>query len=157
MAEPFHAPFFVRVGNRMVGTLVRAGVPIGNTVLLTVRGRKSGQSYTNPVTILKQEENRYLIAAYGVTSWVRNLRAAGAGTLRHARRTEAIVATELSPQEAAPVLKYGLNMGPSFLRRYFDAKPASPLQDFEREAVHHPVFQIRTAPGAGSGDGGAAG
>jgi deazaflavin-dependent oxidoreductase (nitroreductase family) len=150
MAATEHAPGFIRVANRMVSTLVRVGMPFGNTVLLTVRGRKSGKSYTNPVTILKQNGNRYIIAAYGMTSWVRNLRAAGEGTLKHARRTEAIVVTELPPQEAAPILKHGLQTGPSILRRYFDVTPTSPLEDYAREAEQHPVFQIHTAPAAGS-------
>jgi len=70
----------------------------------------------------------------------------GEGTLRHARRTEAIVVTELPPQEAAPILKYGLATGPSILRRYFDITPTSTLDDYAREAEQHPVFQIHPAP-----------
>jgi deazaflavin-dependent oxidoreductase (nitroreductase family) len=153
MTTTVRIPFFVRLGNRMMRLLVGAGVPFGNTVLLTVCGRKSGQSYTNPVTILKQDGNRYIIAAYGMTSWVRNLRAAGEGTIKHARRTEAIVAKELSLEEAAPVLKYGLTVGPSILRRYFDVTPSSSLQDFTREAQRHPVFQILPAPAKAHAEG----
>jgi deazaflavin-dependent oxidoreductase (nitroreductase family) len=145
MATTVRVPSFVRLANRMMRLLVSIGLPFGNTVLLTVRGRKSGQSYINLVTILKQDGQRYIIAAYGVTSWVRNLRAAGERTLKHARGTEAIVATELPPKAAAPILKYALTIGPSVLHRYFDITPSSPLQDFEREVLKHPVFQIHPA------------
>jgi deazaflavin-dependent oxidoreductase (nitroreductase family) len=146
MAETVRPPFFVILGNRMVGMLVRSGLPFGNTVLLTVRGRKSGKTYTNPVTILNQDGNRYVIAAFGVTSWVRNLRASGAGTIKHARRTEAVVATELPPEEAAPVLRYALEVAPAILHRNFDVTQSSSLEEFAREAKHHPVFQLRPAP-----------
>ncbi len=148
MSATEHAPGFIRVANRMVRALVGSGISFGNTVLLTVRGRKSGKTYTNPVTILKQNGNRYIIAAYGLTNWVRNLRAAGEGTLKHSRHTEAIVVTELPPEEAAPILKHGLATGPSILRRYFDITPTSTLDDYAREAEQHPVFQIHTAPDA---------
>ena len=51
---------------------------------------------------------------------------------------------ELSPEEAAPILKNTLGGGGSFTRDYFDLTPDSSLQDFERETLHHPVFLVQS-------------
>ena len=75
MQKTVRVPGFVRVGNAVVMTLTRLGVPLGAMALLTVRGRKSGQPRTTPVAVIEQDGDRYLIAAYGIVDWVRNLRA----------------------------------------------------------------------------------
>lgn len=153
MAETYRIPVpsFVRLANRLTRLLVRANInvgPMGQTWLLTVRGRKSGQPRTTPVTIVEVDGRRYLFAPYGVVDWVRNLRAAGEGTLGHGRRIESFTAVELTPQQAAPVMKASFAMVPSVVRRFFDVKPKSSLEDFEREAERHPVFELKTAAGA---------
>jgi len=124
-------------------TLLRAGVNMGTTSLLTVRGRTSGQPHTVPVILIEQDGQSFLVAPYGVVQWVRNLRVAGTATITRGRHSEAISVTELPAQEAAPVLKQYLLKVPT-VRSYFDATPDSPLEAFEREAPRHPVFQITT-------------
>jgi hypothetical protein len=84
------------------------------------------------------------MASYGAVNWVRNLRAAGKATLTLGRHAEAIQTLELAPEEAAPILKNTLGGGGSFTRDYFNVTKESSLQDFEREAVHHPVFLIQS-------------
>jgi hypothetical protein len=59
--------------------MVRAGVKVGPIHLLAVRGHKSGQPRTNPEAVVEQNGKRYLVAAFGVVNWVRNLRAASWG------------------------------------------------------------------------------
>jgi deazaflavin-dependent oxidoreductase (nitroreductase family) len=145
MAKTFRPNFGIRLGNWFATRAVRAGLKIGIIYLLTVRGRKSGQPRTTPVAILEQNGQRYLIAAYGIVDWVRNLRAAGGGTLTRGRRDEAITVVELAPEEAALILKKNIWAGPSFLRQYFDVTPDSSLQEYAREAVRHPVFQVHRA------------
>jgi hypothetical protein len=49
---------------------------MGNTSLLTVRGRQSGKPVQTPVSIFVQDQQRSLIVPSGVVNWVRNLRAA---------------------------------------------------------------------------------
>src|SRR5947209_2838401 len=143
MAKTLHLNFADRMGDALVMTLLRAGVKIGTTSLLTVCGRKSGQPHTVPVTLVEQDGQRWLVAPYGVVQWVRNIRAAGTATLTRGRRSEAISVTELPAQEAAPVLKQYL-LQVAVVRPYFDVTKDSPLEDFEREAPRHPVFQITT-------------
>ena len=72
-----------RVGNAVVSVLARAG--IGPFWLLTTRGRKTGRTYTNPVTLVEENERRWLVAPYGAVSWVHNARAAGRVTIRRGR------------------------------------------------------------------------
>ena len=144
MSKTLHLNFSDRMGDALITTLLRAGVKIGTTSLLTVRGRKSGQPHTVPVTLVEQDGQCWLVAPYGVVQWVRNIRAAGTATLTRCRRSEAISVTELPAQEAAPVLKQYLLQVSAGVRSYIDATKDSPLEDFEREAPLHPVFQITT-------------
>ena len=144
MAKKFQATFGVRFGNRILMTLLRAGFGISNMTLLTVRGRKSGQLRTNPVSIVEIDGKRWLSTPYGDVNWVRNLRAAGEATLTRRRRSERVSATEQSAHDAAPILKHILGIAPAFLLPYYDVTPTSSLEDFERDAVHHPVFLLET-------------
>src|SRR6266566_5803927 len=148
MAKPYHVNFADRVENALITMLLHAGVKMGTTSLLTVRGRTSGQPHTVPVILVEQDGERFLVAPYGVVQWVRNLRAAGTATLTRGRRSETISVTELPAQQAAPVLKQYLLLPVSAgVRSYFDATKDSPLEAFEREAARHPVFQITTVEG----------
>jgi deazaflavin-dependent oxidoreductase (nitroreductase family) len=142
MAKTYHVNFADRMENALILLLLRAGVKMGTTSLLTVRGRTSGQPHTVPVILVEQDGQRFLVAPYGVVQWVRNLRAAGTATLTRGRRSEAISVTELEAKEAAPVLKQYLVHVSGGVRSYFDARKDSPLEAFEREALRHPVFQI---------------
>ena len=144
MAKTFRPPLFLRLGNAIMTFLLRSGVRVNTTTLLTVRGRKSGQPRTTPVTLIKYDGQRWLIAPFGAVDWVRNLRAAGEATLTRGRRSEHVSAVEVNAQEAAPVLKQGLAIAPSLVRERFDVTPESSLADFEREAPRHPVFLLKS-------------
>lgn len=118
-------------------------VASGTVAQLTVRGRKSGQPYTIPVAILERNGKRYIVASFGIVNWVQNLRVMGQATITRELHSEAIKLVELTPTEAAPILKESLMKGTSLVRRCFKVTPTSPLQEFEREALEHPVFQLR--------------
>lgn len=142
MVKTYHVNFADRVEMVLLTVLLRAGVKMGTTSLLTVCGRKSGRPHTVPVVLVEQDGQRWLVAPYGVVQWVRNIRAAGTATLTRGRRSETISVTELPAQEAAPVLKQYLSHVSGEVRSYFDAAKDSPMEAFEREAPRHPVFQI---------------
>jgi deazaflavin-dependent oxidoreductase (nitroreductase family) len=142
MAKIYHVGPAVRISNGIVAALLRRGVKIGRNTLLTVPGRKSGKPRTTPVTILEWNGERWLQSPFGDVNWVRNLRAAGRATLTRGRRVEPISVVELSPTEAARVLKGTLASYPSLIKGYFDVTPESPLEDFEREAPRHPLFRV---------------
>lgn len=63
-------------------------------------------------------------------------------SLRRGRRSEQVTATELSAEEAAPVLRAYLERVP-VTRPYFDVGVTSPLEAVVAEAHRHPVFALR--------------
>lgn len=150
MATASQVPAFVRLGNLLTKTLLRAGIKVVGpnkvpTYLLTVRGRTSGQPRTTPIVVIEQDRKRYLLAPFGVVDWVRNLRAAGEATLTRGRRTEALQATELPSGEARLVLQRGLADGsiPSFLVKFFEITTESSPEELEQAAGRHPVFLLQ--------------
>jgi len=150
MATASQVPTFVRLGNLLTKTMLRAGIKVVGpnkvpTYLLTVRGRKSGQPRTTPIVVIEQERKRYLLAPFGVVDWVRNLRVAGEATLTRGHRTEALRALELPSGEASLVLKRGLADGsiPSFLVKYFEITTKSSPEELEAAAERHPVFLLQ--------------
>lgn len=149
MRQPFHMTGGLRVASMTLSILVRLGLPVGPSVLLSVRGRKSGKVHTIPVALVENSGARFLVAAFGEVNWVRNLRAAGEAHLRRRRRTEPIGVVELGVREAAPILQQFLRESQrvSFIKPYFRVTPHSSLADFEQEALYHPVFRIVSTKG----------
>ena len=150
MTTATHVPTVVRLGNLFTRPLLRAGVKLSGfghpMYLLTVRGRKSGEPRTTPLVVIEQDGRRYVAAGYGIVDWVRNLRAAGEAILTRGRRHEKVQAVELPSGEAALVLRRTLTGNlPSFLTDSYGITADSPLEDIERAALNHPVFELRSA------------
>ncbi len=148
-AKSSRVPFSARMMNPIVKSLLRMGVPMPPTILLTVLGRKSGKPHTTPVGLFELDGRRYLFSTFGESNWVHNLRKSGEATLRRGRRREAVVAVELTPEEAARVLKGA--MTPYFekrlmarqLRSYYHVTPDSLPNEWNDAAKHHPVFEVQ--------------
>ncbi len=152
MGGSHHSP---RLLGRVVKVLLRAGVPIrilGNPVfLLTVRGRTTGQPRTTLVDLYEGDGRSFLVASHGESDWVRNLRAAGEGTLRRGGSLRAFTAVVLTPEAAGSVLKEVL--GPRLsdarqgfvLRRALGVAPDASLEDFIHLAGRCPVFELDIA------------
>jgi deazaflavin-dependent oxidoreductase (nitroreductase family) len=141
MAWKYRLGLWRRVVNWLIRALLRLGMSPPHTYLLTVRGRKTGQPYSTPVTLVEKDADRWLVAPYGEVGWVRNARAAGQVTLMRGRRLEAVKILELSAEATAPVLREYLAQVP-VVRPFFDVTPQSSLRDFAAEASRHPVFRI---------------
>jgi len=142
MTKTYRVTPFVRMTNLFTTAVVRTRLHMGKMALLTVAGRKSGVPRTVPVAIMERDGQRYLIGAFGEVNWVRNLRAAGEATLTRGGVTEHVAAVEVTPDEAAPILKENVSSAPAFVRAYFETTPESSLADFAREAQQHPVFRL---------------
>ena len=150
MATTNQLPMFVRIGNAVTMTLLRAGVKLvgpflffGNypMYLLTVRGRKSGQPRTVAIAIMQRNGKRYVGSPYGLVDWVRNLRAAGEALLTRGWRSETIRATEVHPTEAALVIREEIRAGNPFIR-FYGVTAESSQAELERAAVSHPLFLL---------------
>jgi deazaflavin-dependent oxidoreductase (nitroreductase family) len=124
---------------------------MGPNVLLTVRGRKTGEPRTFPVAILKTDGREYLFSAFGDVSWVHNLRAAATATIRHGRRTRTVTATELAPPEAAVVLEAGLQsimrvpLIGAMIAGWYGIGRRSTVDDYVDAARRHPAFELQDA------------
>jgi deazaflavin-dependent oxidoreductase (nitroreductase family) len=149
VSAPQRVSFGVRTASALIGRLLALGVPLGPLVLLTVRGRASGQPRTTPVALLEREDQRWLVATFGEVNWTRNLRAAGEATLGRGRRRERVVARQLAPEAAGSVLHAALAphaaawMIAVVLRRLLGVAPDAPLDTLIDRARRHPVFELR--------------
>jgi deazaflavin-dependent oxidoreductase (nitroreductase family) len=141
MAARYRPSTWRRLLNQLVRALLWVGLGPRRTYLLTVRGRRSGRSYSTPVTLVEEGGRRWLVAPYGEVNWVRNARAARRVTLSRGRHAETVAIAELGPEESAPVLKRYLTEVP-ITRPYFEVRPDSPLDAFRAEAPQHPVFHL---------------
>jgi deazaflavin-dependent oxidoreductase (nitroreductase family) len=120
--------------------MVRLGL-MPHTYLLQVRGARTGELRTTPVTLVEEEAGRWLVAPYGERPWVRNVRATGGGHLSRGGRRVPVRFEEVGPQEAAPVLqRYWRDV--RVTRPHFDVGPTPELADFQRVAAGHPVFRV---------------
>lgn len=143
-------PFFVPLFNPIARRLLRVGLPLGPNALLTVTGRKTGQPRSTPVAVVDLGERRWVIGTFGEVNWVRNLRAAGQATITSNRRSQPVIAVELSIPEAtaffrdtlAPyVRRIPLGLGRVILGSLLGASDL--LADPEVAAHRHPVFELR--------------
>jgi deazaflavin-dependent oxidoreductase (nitroreductase family) len=128
------------VGDAVTSRFVRLGL-VPSTWLLTTRGRRSGLPRTNPATLVEHDGRRWLVAPYGVVSWVHNVGADPRVLLRRGLARRVCVVREASAEEAGPVLQRYLRLSRP-TRPYFTATPDSPVADFVAEADRHPVFEL---------------
>ncbi|OLL73725.1 hypothetical protein Ae168Ps1_2109c [Pseudonocardia sp. Ae168_Ps1] len=130
--------------NPLVAGLTRLGIPLAGSAVLGVRGRRSGEVRTVPVTPMRLDGARYLVAARGETQWVRNLRVAGEAEVTVGRRSERVTATELTdPAAVVPVLREYLRRWAWEVGAFFDGVGADFSDEELATAAHrHPVFVL---------------
>src|ERR1700730_2547275 len=145
MTQQFYYSLVFKVGNLFTRTLLTFGVSFNGSALITVPGRKTGVPHSTPISMIEFGGQRYVQSPFGSVQWVRNLRAAGKATLSWGRRHETVIATELSPEQAAPVIKSMLAHAPKMIQEYFDVTAESSLEDVIRDAPNHAVFAVHPA------------
>jgi deazaflavin-dependent oxidoreductase (nitroreductase family) len=133
----------MKASNAIVGFLVDTlGLNLKGAEVLEVRGRKTGEPHRVPVNPVMVDGVRYLFAPRGETTWVKNIRVSGEGTLHKGRRSTRIRVEEVANDEK-----------PSIIRAYLDrwgwqvgnlvAAPKNATDEQLREiAPNHPVFRI---------------
>ena len=132
--------------NKALALLPRFGLGVWGARTLAVRGRKSGEWKTVVVNLLSLEGERYLVAPRGQTQWVRNIRAAGGGELRLARRAEPFTVTELPDEDKLPVLRRYLERWGWEVGQFFEGVTKDATDEQLSEiAPGFPVFHINRA------------
>ena len=146
-------PRIVPMLNPFIRRLLGLGLPMGPRrtplVLLTVKGRKSGEPRTTPVNVFHRGDQHFVFGTFGETDWVRNLRAAGEAILTERGRQVPVEAVELSVEDGAPVLRDLLEpllktpLAARVLPRFYRVTPGAPLAAYVAEAQRHPIFELR--------------
>src|SRR4051812_9049963 len=135
--------FTRKVFNPLVARLTKWGLSVKGSRVLEVRGRTSGEIRTTVVNLLTVDGVRYLVAPRGETQWVRNVRAAGSGTLRVGRRREAFTPIELADDVKPAIIRAYLKPWAWEVGRFFEGLTAE-SSDAEIAAVApgFPVFRV---------------
>ena len=141
MAKTFRKTPVQRVGNVFMTRMILLGVGGKGMTLLSVPDEQSGGMQSTPVTVIDHGSDRWLVAPYGVTRWVRNARAAGWVELRRGRRRERVSVVEVGPDDGAPVLREYVQRV-AMVRAYVDVDPDGPDEAFAAQVPTHPVFRI---------------
>ena len=130
-----------RLMNSIFGTMVRLGL-IPGAHLMSVPGRRSGKMQTIPLFVLRYEEQRWLVAGFAKSDWVKNLRVSGWCELFHDRMTERVEVIEIEDSETqATVLREFVRKAPGASRGYTINHDA-PLEEYKAIAPEHPVFRV---------------
>jgi deazaflavin-dependent oxidoreductase (nitroreductase family) len=123
---------------RLNVAFLRRGLSVGSQHLLSVRGRKSGVERTTPVSLVTVQGNRYIVAAFAEADWVKNVRAAGTGSLSRGRNQEAVRLVELPEAERGPILRAFLTQVRGGVQFFDSADPGSVVAS----AGRYPVFRL---------------
>ena len=83
------------------------------------------------MAVLEVDGRRFLIGAYGHVIWVRNLRAAGEGTIEVGHKAAPIKAVELTPAEVAAFFRDILAP--------FVSRQSAPARFFARRLLRQPI------------------
>ena len=141
----YHKPSgMTKFFNSILGLFAGIGLTPKKSVMLEVKGRRSGEPRSVPVNWVEHDGNRYLVSPRGESEWVRNVRAdGGQAVLRHGKR-ESVRLEELPPGERAPIVQKYLRENAMATKQHFGIDPRSDVTEFERIAPLHPVFRITT-------------
>ncbi|CAM3581848.1 nitroreductase family deazaflavin-dependent oxidoreductase [Mycobacterium frederiksbergense] len=138
-------PWWLKYVNKVFIGLSKLG--IGGTkgpLVLTVVGRKTGKPRSTPVTPMTVDGARYVVGGLPGADWVANARAAGTATLHQGRRTQQVRMTEISAEQARPLLRQFPTLVPTgvgFIRNAGLVDKGTP-DEFEALAGRLPVFRF---------------
>lgn len=124
---------FIALSRRFLGPI---WVRVGLTAVLNVPSGRTGTPQRLSLFPVEVDRTTYLLSQYGVSAWVRNLRAAGRGELRRKGRTETFKAVEVEGPERERVIAAFHAKTPKQFSRDFDQLPS---------AADHPTFRVEPA------------
>jgi deazaflavin-dependent oxidoreductase (nitroreductase family) len=105
----------------------------GLTPELEVPGRQTGRPVRVRLFPIEADGSLYLLSQYGISDWVRNLRAAEHAVLRQKRGAGSFTAVEVDGAERDRVIAVFRAKVPKPLRRDYDQLPSS---------ADHPTFRV---------------
>lgn len=139
------APGWLKLLNPINRFMLRRGIGPAPQHLLSIAGRKTGRARTTPVAVVSVGGERYVVAGFDGSDWVKNARAAGRGALQRGRDIKQVTLDEVPVGERGPILEVfarHVRGGRAFLTVPTDAAPRA----FADAAVRHPVFHVSSGP-----------
>jgi hypothetical protein len=113
----------------------------GPGAVLEVEGTRATRRI--PIMIWPRDGRDYVVGLFGVTPWVRDIRAGRSVQIVRGGRARAVQLPELSPEETAEYLRWYVAKYPGQGRRYFGLKkPTGTAAEAQALAQRHPVFLI---------------
>jgi deazaflavin-dependent oxidoreductase (nitroreductase family) len=125
---------------RLNAAFLRRGLRLGSQYLLTVRGRRTGDPRSTPISIAVIDGERYIVAAFARAAWVANVRAAGEGALTRGGHTEHVTLIELPVEDRGPILRAFLEQVRGGVR-FFGRQTTDEIVG---GADRYPVFRVAT-------------
>ena len=121
----------------------KIGINMQGAWVLSVRGRRSGETKSLPVNVLVYQGARYLVSPRGETQWVRNLRAAGEAQLRRGNSVDKVrVAEEVAVEARPPVLRAYLQKWDGQTKKLFGFDRTVSDSELADAAAKYPVFRL---------------
>jgi len=139
-------PSWLKSMNKVMISMQKVGIVAGPVRVLTVPGRKSGEPRSTPATPFALDDSLYVVGGYPGADWVRNARAAGAGTVTRGRKSQPVAFVELSAEQARPVLRAfpeEVPRGVGFFKRSGLVRQGT-ADEFEALAGRCAVFRLDT-------------
>jgi hypothetical protein len=143
-------PGWLRPVNRVMVTLLNAGLPMGPVRLVSVPGRKSGRMQTTPVTPFQVNGTTY-IAALDDAQWVKNARAAGWAVLARGRRRGGVRLADVPLDERVAVLRQFPTLVPRGVAFFVRTGTVQPPADADAFAAAAPSIAVLRVDRIGSG------
>ncbi|WP_300015635.1 nitroreductase/quinone reductase family protein [Pseudonocardia sp.] len=137
-------PAWLKEMNEGLMAQQRSGTLEFDLPVLTVPGRRSGLPRHTPLTVLERGGERFVLGGFPAADWIRNVRAAGRGTLRTRGGDERVRLVELDAAAALSVLREWPALTPDGVEMMRDAGVVADVTPAAMEAVAGicPVFRI---------------
>lgn len=115
--------------------------------VLTVPGRRSGEPRRTPLTVLDHGGSWYVLGGFPAADWIRNVRAAGRGTLSVGGARHDVRIVEIDAVDAVPMLRAWPAVTPTGVEMMRDAGVIDDVTPDAMEAVAGicPVFRLDRA------------
>jgi deazaflavin-dependent oxidoreductase (nitroreductase family) len=138
MAKKYRVTTGKRVVSALMGWLARRG--LGNFVVLTTRGRTSGEPREVTVSPIVVDGVEYLVSPYGDSAWVLNVREDPHVSITRGGTTREVEVVEVTGSRPEVVEAYYHRE--AFARQFMDVPEEPTVADFAAVADRFPVFEI---------------
>lgn len=138
MANTYEVTRGKRVANWITARM--AGLGVGNFIVLTTTGQRSGKPRSVTLALISDDDGDYLVCPYGDVSWVRNVRAQPEAIIKSDRMVRDVTLVEVTGAKPELVKQYYDRE--SFARQFMEVPGDATVEDFAGVPHRFPVFRI---------------